>query len=286
MTIILPDGLIQATTSYINGCITRLSAMNIHPRLAIFLVGTDDSSRSYVAAKKRNAEKIGIHIDVHQYDPSVSEQFLCAQLDTAAANSQIHGMMVEMPLPNHFRLERVLSHIPFYKDVDGQTAENLGRIAMNLEYTAICPATPQACIDLCQLALPLAGKLVCVIGRGLTVGRPLHSMLINRDATVIVCHSKTRELSSQLRAADVIISATGVHGIVNQTNVRNGQLVIDAGISYVGDDVYGDVLHDEIKGLVDYYTPVPGGVGRLTSWYIFKNLFRAIDMQYGNTDGA
>jgi methylenetetrahydrofolate dehydrogenase (NADP+)/methenyltetrahydrofolate cyclohydrolase len=166
-----------------------------------------------------------------------------------------------------------------HKDVDGLTPLNLGLVASGRESEAIPAATPQACIELAETQGSLVGKKVGVVGRGRTVGRPLASMLINRHATVTVCHTRTRDLREALAHCDVVMVAAGKPGLIRAEHLSTGQIVIDAGINVVTDGLVGDVDAESVRPIAAALTPVPGGVGTLTTAIVFRNLMRAMRLQ-------
>jgi methylenetetrahydrofolate dehydrogenase (NADP+)/methenyltetrahydrofolate cyclohydrolase len=167
------------------------------------------------------------------------------------------------------------------KDVNGLTENNLAKVAAGDERDAILPAAPGACLALAQSEIEIEGRLVAVVSRGRTVGRPLAHMLTNRGATVIHCHSRTENLAALTSQCDILFSATGRRNLIGRNHVRHGQVLVDAGTNYSCGKVCGDVDAEAIRNIVRAYTPVPGGVGPLTSIHLFRTLIRALDLQAG-----
>lgn len=255
-----------------------LAADGRNPRLAVVVASDDPAVAKYAEAKGRSAEKLGITLDLVVFDPALGQTALEDQIGSLSANPDIHGILLELPVAKGLDAEAAIARIDPRKDVDGLTAVNLGLIAAGREAAAIAPATPLACIQLAESAMPLSGKRVVVVGRGRSVGRALIPMLINRDATVTVCHTKTPSLAEAIAPADIVFVAAGRARLVGPDVLKPHQVVIDAGINVEGDAVVGDVdpaAADAVAAL----TPVPGGVGPLTSTLIFTNLIRAIDLQ-------
>ena len=257
---------------------SRVSA-GVQPLLVVVVATDDAAAIHYAETKRRTADKLGIAIDLVRFDPTLGQAALETQISQLSGEDRVHGVLVELPLDPQLDAEAAIAQIDPRKDVDGLTPANLGLIALGREDEAICPATPRACLQLAESATALAGKRVAVVGRGRSVGRALIPMLINRDATVTVCHSKTTGLAATLAPCDVVFVAAGRPGLIGADHLRSGQIVIDAGISVVDQLVVGDVDGDAARSLTAAFTPVPGGVGPLTSSLIFANLMRAMTLQ-------
>ncbi|HET8727172.1 MAG TPA: bifunctional 5,10-methylenetetrahydrofolate dehydrogenase/5,10-methenyltetrahydrofolate cyclohydrolase, partial [Alphaproteobacteria bacterium] len=229
----------------------------------------------------RTADKLGIRLRLERVDPGQGQDALDALIDRLSADPATHGILLELPLDKRLDGEAAIRRIAPEKDVDGLTPANLGLIAAGREALAIAPATPLACIRLAESATSLRGKRVAVVGRGRSVGRALIPMLINRDATVTVCHTKTPDLAAAIAPCEVVFVACGAPGLVTGDKLQPGQIVVDAGISVVDGKVVGDVDMESATAKVSALTPVPGGVGPLTSTLIFHNLMKAIALQRG-----
>jgi methylenetetrahydrofolate dehydrogenase (NADP+)/methenyltetrahydrofolate cyclohydrolase len=270
--------LAEAERAAIADRAATLSAAGRTPRLAVVVASDDPAVAKYAEAKGRSAAKLGIALDLIAFDPAEGQQALEARLAALSADPSVHGLLLELPIAKGLDAEAAIARIDPKKDVDGLTAANLGLIAAGREADAIAPATPLACIRLAEAATPLAGKRVAVVGRGRSVGRALIPMLINRDATVTVCHTKTPSLAEAIAPAEVVFVAAGRARLVGPDMLKPGQVVVDAGINVEGDGVVGDV-DPAAAEVVAALTPVPGGVGPLTATLIFANLMRAIDLQ-------
>lgn len=276
---ISPLPLVEAATARITEKVAEARARGVEPTMAVIVANDDPAVLSYAQAKKRNADKLGIAYRLIQLPADVTQAALNRCVADLSADASVHGVLLELPVRDGLDGDLALAYLNPAKDIDGLVPHNMGMLASGQEDGAIQPATPQACILLAETQGGLAGKRVAVIGRGRTVGRPLASMLINRHATVTVCHSKTPDLAAALRDCDVVFVAIGRAGFLKAAHVRAGQVVIDAGISVVEGKVRGDVDAASVAPVVAAYSPVPGGVGRLTSSLIFQNLMKAIDLQ-------
>lgn len=258
--------------------VLRWQQKAIHPRLAVVLASNDPASVEYARSKQKTALTLGIDLPLHDLGAAATQVELEGMLNELSADPKVHGILLEFPLAPGLDGEAALACIDPLKDVDGLTLTNLGRVAAGQEHSALTAATPQACIELAETQGPLAGKRVAVIGRGKTVGRPLLNMLVNRHATVTVCHSQTRDLAAAVRDCEIVFVAIGKAQAIGNEVLRAGQIVIDAGINVVGEKIVGDVAQSADSGLAAW-TPVPGGVGPVTSAIIFRNLLRALTLQ-------
>ena len=263
----------------------RLAADGSTPRLAVLVASADPSSSSYAQAKARTAEKLGVTLMAVEVDPAQGQAAFEHRVADLSDEPTIHGIVLDLPVDPRLDAEPAIACIDRRKDVDGLTAVNLGLLAMGREDEALCPATPLACIRLAEEAVPLAGRRVTVVGRGRTVGRGLIPMLVNRHATVTVCHSRTADLAAATRSAEILFVAAGRPGLIRAEHTSPGQVVVDAGITVLDGKLAGDVDAASVSEAVSLLTPVPGGVGPLTSTLIFANLLRAMALQ-GFGDGA
>ena len=260
---------------------TLSSTKGIQPKLAVVLVGDDEASRVYAQAKEKVGDKMGIKVELHVRPASTSEADVLKLVDDLNADSAVHGILVELPLPKSIQKENVMNRINPLKDVDGVHPVNRGYLMGGQEHLALVPATPLACVELIQRSgLELKGKRVTLVGRGDTVGRPLASLLIKRDATITVCHTKTVDLGATVKPAEIVVAAAGFPKLVTADMVSPGQTVIDAGINQLEDgNLCGDVDTEAVSQIVRAITPVPGGVGSLTTTVIMQNLLKAITLQ-------
>jgi len=262
---------------------TLTSTKGIQPKLAVVLVGDDEASRVYAQSKEKVGEKMGIKVELHVRPSTTSEAEVIKLVDDLNADKNVHGILVELPLPKTIQKENVMNRIDPKKDVDGVHPVNRGYLLGGQEHLALVPATPLACIELIQRSgLELKGKRVTLVGRGDTVGRPLASLLITkgRDATVTICHTRTVDLAATVRSAEIVVAAAGSPKLVTADMVAPGQTVIDAGINQLEDgSLCGDVDTEPVSQIVRAITPVPGGVGSLTTTVIMQNLLKAIELQ-------
>jgi methylenetetrahydrofolate dehydrogenase (NADP+) / methenyltetrahydrofolate cyclohydrolase len=248
------------------------------PKLVIIQIGNDERSTVYINQKKKFGERIGLPVIVHNFDTSVSEDELLVSIDQYNGDKTVGGVIVQMPIPQNLNRRKILDAIHFEKDVDGLGSRQSGLFYCR-EKSAIMPATARGVLMLFDYyKIPLEGKDVCIVGRSGLVGRPLMQACLSRNATVTICHSKTRSLKEKTKNADILIVAIGKAGFINSDYVSKGQVVIDVGINSSGPPdkkLRGDVDADSVKGIVSALSPVPGGVGPLTVTALFQNVVEA-----------
>lgn len=240
--------------------------------LSIILIGNNPASNVYVSRKVEFGEKNGVDVKVVRLDEKVSEEEIVAEIEKNNSDKSIDGIIVQLPIPENLNKERIINSISTEKDVDGLTAKNLWRL-MN-DGSGIIPATARA-VDLIldENSIDVSGKHIVIVGDSILVGKPMAIHFLNRDATVTICHDKTRNLPEFTKQADILIIAVGKPNLINNFHVSDGQVVIDVGISRLDDGkVVGDVDFDSVKDIVSAITPVPGGVGPLTVFSLFENL--------------
>ena len=242
----------------------KVAQMDIIPHLAVILVGNNSASEIYVRNKKLAAEKVGIKSSIIKLDSNISEDELIAKIDELNNDSDVTGILVQLPLPEHINKNRVITSISPKKDVDGFTPENVGKLAIGIE-PYFYPATPQGIIMLLnKYNVELDGADVVVIGRSNIVGKPMAQMFINNNATVTLCHSHTKNLENKIKTADIVVSAVGKK-IVRCKMDKNNSVIIDVGIFRDSNGkLTGDVDFDLVEPTVKYISPVPGGVGPMT----------------------
>ncbi len=261
--------------------VEEIKSKGVTPKLAVVLVGDDEASVVYARSKEKVGDKLGVKVELTVKPAATSEEEVLALINTLNADESVHGILVELPLPKHIGKEKVMAALDPQKDVDGVHPVNRGYLLGGQEHLALVPATPLACIELMERAgVELRGKRVALVGRGDTVGRPLASLLIKRDATITVCHTKTVDIPAITKAAEIVVVAAGKAGLVNGSMLSPGQVVIDAGINAKDEGgITGDVDFDTAVDVVKAITPVPGGVGSLTTTIIMKNLLKAVKLQ-------
>ncbi|MBQ6474522.1 MAG: bifunctional methylenetetrahydrofolate dehydrogenase/methenyltetrahydrofolate cyclohydrolase FolD [Victivallales bacterium] len=253
----------------------------VPPGLAVILVGDDPASRSYVTAKERTCAELGIRSFDHRLPANTTEEELLALIAECNANPEVHGVLVQLPLPRHISESRVIDSISPDKDVDGFHPVNVGRMVIGEK--AFLPCTPHGVVQLIlRSGIPLEGAHVVVVGRSNIVGKPLANLLIQKaptgNATVTLCHTKTRDLKNFTLQADILIAAVGRPHTITADMVRPGAAVIDVGVNRVDDPsspkgyrLVGDVDFAEVSQIASFITPVPGGVGPITITMLMHN---------------
>jgi len=258
------------------------------PYLAVILVGDNPASASYVRGKTKAAAEVGIASDTLHFDTSISEAELLAEIARLNDDEGVDGILVQLPLPDHIDPSRVLNAIRPDKDVDGFHPINAGRLLLG--EPGFVPATPAGILELLRRSgLETTGKHAVVVGRSNIVGRPLAALLLHRgiDATVTVCHSRTRDLAALTRTADILVAAIGRPRYITADMVREGAVVIDVGINRVDDPSHprgyrlvGDVDFEAVAEKAGWITPVPGGVGPMTIALLLRNTLYAAQRRY------
>ncbi len=247
------------------------------PEIAIVRVGRDPASEFYFNAKIKRAKEFGIEVIATTLEEDAREKEVLECLKGLSNDRGIHGILLESPVPGHLDYKKLVNTIPFQKDIDGATDISLGRL-MSGEETLVA-ATPLAVMEfLGEISLE-SGSLVSIINRTITVGKPLTMLLLNANYTPVVCHSRTKNLKEICRRSDAIVVAAGRPGFLGPEYVNNNSVVVDVGINSENGKIVGDADFESLKGIVKTITPVPGGVGSITSLIIFKNLIQAQDLQ-------
>jgi 5,10-methylene-tetrahydrofolate dehydrogenase/methenyl tetrahydrofolate cyclohydrolase len=274
------DGVAAAVTK-------RLAAGKSKPTLAAVLVGDRVDSQTYVKSKGKACEELGMGSVSHHLPAETTQEDLESLIKTLNADKAINGILVQLPLPSHLNEERVLQLISIEKDVDGFSPINIGRLAQKGREPLFVPCTPFGCIYLLdQAGVKIEGANAVVLGRSNIVGMPAALLLIGRNATVTVCHSRTRDIAAVVRQADILIAAIGKMEFVRGDWIKPGAAVIDVGINSKPDPtkksgyrLVGDVNFEEAKQVAGFITPVPGGVGPMTIAMLMKNTLRAAEIQ-------
>ncbi len=270
--------------------IAALKARGITPGLAVVLVGDDPASRAYVRSKDKKCQSLGLHSVKHELPATTTQEELIALVEQLNADPAIHGILVQSPPPKHIDEAAIVLAIDPAKDVDGFHPVNVAKLALE-DPTGFVPCTPLGCQRLLlEAGIPTAGAHAVVIGRSMIVGKPMALLLLAKgpggDATVTVTHSRTRDLASITRQADIIIAAIGRPEFVKAEHIKPGAVVIDVGINRVeapdtekGYRLVGDVAFDEVAPLCQAITPVPGGVGPMTIAMLMQNTIKACRQQ-------
>ncbi len=261
--------------------LAELEQTGVRLRLVVVTVGEDPASKVYVGHKEKAAHKVGMDFDWIKLDESCSEEALLAKVDELNADPQVTGMIVQLPLPKHIDAARVIKQINPYKDVDGFHAYNVGKMLLSKDFEDLAPCTPKGIITLLDRNnIELEGKNAVVIGRSNIVGKPIAMMLLNRNATVTICHSRTQDLSQFTREADLIVVAVGKAHLLTADMVKEGVVIVDVGMNRLEDGrLVGDVDFDAVKDKASAITPVPGGVGPMTVATLLANTVTAHQKQ-------
>jgi methylenetetrahydrofolate dehydrogenase (NADP+) / methenyltetrahydrofolate cyclohydrolase len=255
--------------------VQNLKKEGVVPGLAVILVGNDDASRTYVANKQKACKELGIYSELITFDSTVTQDILLSKIYELNESKEIHGILVQLPLPDHLDEDEIINAISPMKDVDGFHPINVGKMVIGQD--ALMPCTPSGVIVMLEeKGISLSGKHVVIVGRSNIVGKPLGQMLLNRDATVTYCHSKTRDLASYTNQADILVAAVGRANFITADYVKQGAVVIDVGINRNEEGkLCGDVAYHQVKDMASYITPVPGGVGPMTITMLMYNTAKA-----------
>ncbi len=247
-----------------------LKEMGIEPKLDIILVGFNPASEIYVEKKIRSSGEIGIKAELHKFPKDIKQNELLKMIEKLNSDEGVHGILVQLPLPKHLDEQKVIDTICPEKDVDGLTTYNLGNLFVG--EAIFEPCTPKGIIKMLDYEnIEIDGRNVVVIGRSNIVGKPLSLMFLKRNATVTVCHSKTKDLKGHSKNADILVVAVGKPRFVTGDMVKDEAVVVDVGINRVGKKIIGDVDFDNVEYKVSHITPVPGGVGPLTVAMVLEN---------------
>jgi len=251
-----------------------IESKKISPSLAVILVGNDPASLTYVRNKTKECLEIGISPKDYHLPEDTSEEKLLELIGNLNKDNDIDGILVQLPLPKHINTNKILNAISPYKDVDGFHPENVGKLMIGTPF--IEPCTPKGVIRLLEhYGISVEGKRAVVLGRSNIVGKPMAIMLLHRNATVTICHSKTKDLSEITKQADILVSAIGIPNSVKADMIKKDAVVIDVGINKVEENgkskLVGDVDFENVKEVASYITPVPGGVGPMTRAMLLEN---------------
>ncbi|MGN6575795.1 MAG: bifunctional methylenetetrahydrofolate dehydrogenase/methenyltetrahydrofolate cyclohydrolase [Nocardioides sp.] len=263
--------------------VAKLREQGVLPGLGTVLVGDDPGSRWYVNGKHKDCAEVGINSLRVDLPATASQEEVEAAVDELNANPECTGYIVQLPLPKHMDENAVLGRIDPHKDADGLHPTNLGWLVLGKE--APLPCTPNGIVELLRRHdVPIAGAEVCIVGRGVTVGRPLGLLLTRRseNATVTLCHTGTRDLATHVRQADIVIAAAGVPGIISGDMVKPGAAVLDVGVSRVDGKLAGDVAAD-VSDVAGWVSPNPGGVGPMTRAMLLSNIVGAAEQALAAT---
>ncbi len=252
----------------------KTQSLKVKPGLSVILVGDDPASCVYVKNKERQAENAGFNSKVYRLNKNTGKDELLKLIDTLNNDNSVDGILLQLPLPEHLNPYDFLDKINPIKDVDGFHPVNAGKLLLNEKPYAI-PCTPKGIMAMLnEYNIELEGANAVIVGRSNIVGKPLSMLLLNKNATVTIAHSKTKNLSEITRKADILISATGKTGIITKDMVKHGAIVIDVGISRdINGKLRGDVDFNNVKDVAGFITPVPGGVGPMTIAMLIQNTY-------------
>lgn len=249
--------------------------LGIKPSVALILVGNDPASKVYINSQIKSCNDLGIEAKAYFLEEDITENYMLNLIEKLNNNSEIDGIMLNLPLPKHIDVTKVLNKIKLIKDVDGFKAENLGLLFQNSK-NFISPSTPAGIMEMLKrYKIDLKGKDVVVVGRSNIVGKPMAALILNAHGTVTVCNSYTKNLAEKTKKADILISAVGKPKFITADMVKDGAIVIDVGINRVDGKLVGDVDFENTYGKTLYITPVPGGVGALTVAMLFSNILKS-----------
>ncbi|HSK83426.1 MAG TPA: bifunctional methylenetetrahydrofolate dehydrogenase/methenyltetrahydrofolate cyclohydrolase FolD [Rubrobacter sp.] len=261
--------------------VAALTERGVPVRLDVILVGDDPASITYVASKERDSEEVGIESRVHRFSAGVSQEELSGLVGRLNEDKAVSGFFIQLPLPEGLDSMTLISSITPSKDVDGLSPESAGRLAVGLP--SLLPCTPHGVIQLLKRnGIALSGREAVVVGRSNLVGKPLAQLLLRENATVTLCHSRTRDLPEVTRRADILVVAAGKREMIGAEHVGEGAVVVDVGIHRKQEGLVGDVRFDEVEPMAAWISPVPGGVGPMTRAMLLHNTVMAARMGPGS----
>ncbi|MBP3313967.1 MAG: bifunctional 5,10-methylenetetrahydrofolate dehydrogenase/5,10-methenyltetrahydrofolate cyclohydrolase [Oscillospiraceae bacterium] len=278
MAILSGKPVMESMVAELNARANSLKEKGITPCLAVVRVGNDPAAENYELSIRKRADMVGVMLQSVVLDEDISLSRLTETLDALSAKDEIHGILLYLPLPKALRPyeEEVLSHIAPKKDVDGVTAGSAAAIFTG-NGAGFAPCTAEAAMKLLAFyGVELEGKHACVVGRSGVIGKPVAILLLAQNATISVCHSRTKDLSSLTKTADVLVVAAGKAGLISGAHVKEGAVVVDVGANRVDGKMVGDVLTDEVSPVASV-SPVPGGVGMVTSSVLMEHTIRVAE---------
>jgi len=253
----------------------EIEKLNTKIGFAVIWIGDDPASSIYVNNKIKKCENVGIKTELYHLEDTISEEYVLNLIEELNNRDDIHGILLQSPIPKHIDINKCFNKISPLKDIDGFSRISCGNIFLGNPSFISC--TPKGVMKLLDYYnIDLCGKHVCLINRSNIVGKPLFHLLVDKDATVTMCHSKTVNLSRHTKCADIVISAVGKPGFITEDMIKDDAIVIDVGISRVDGKVVGDVDFDNVSKKVSYITPVPGGVGPMTIAMVLENIVEGV----------
>lgn len=271
MSIVNVKEIVENKKNKLKREILDLRDKGIIPKLAVILANDNDASRIYVSRKRKLCSELGVEETEYIFDEKVTTEDMLKAIDKLNKNSEVDGILVQLPLFKHLDETKILDSILPEKDVDGFSAINVGRLYQGKK--EVVPCTPKGVLTILKELEPnLKGKNAVVVGRSQIVGKPMAALLLNEDMTVTICHSGTTNLPEHTRQADVLVVATGIPHLIKEGMVKEGAIVIDVGMTRVKDKLVGDVDTENVDKKAKFVTPVPGGVGLTTVYSLVENV--------------
>lgn len=245
----------------------------VKPHLAVILVGADPASETYVRFKEKACNQVGFASTVINKPENLTEHEVIKLIDQLNNDDTIHGILLQLPIPKHINSDKVINRIDPKKDVDGFANENVAKLSKNQD--TLVPCTPLGITRLFdEYNIKTEGEHCVIIGRSQIVGKPMAQLMLQRNATVTICHSRTKNIKEITKQADILIAAVGQAHMIDESFVKDGAVVIDVGVSRVDGKLYGDVVFEKVKEKANYITPMPGGVGPMTIACLLENTFK------------
>ncbi|EKE07417.1 MAG: hypothetical protein ACD_18C00090G0002 [uncultured bacterium] len=259
---------------------TKIAQLDFKPKLAVIFVGDDKPSQTYVRRKQEAAKYAGIDFEIYSFPTNIEKEKLVKNIkDIQKKEKNIRGMIVQLPLPEPLFTPEVLDAVNSDIDVDCLTNTNIGKLVMKT--ADFSPPTPQAVLEIFKsINLDVKGKNITIVGAGALVGKPLSIMLLNKQATVTTCNEHTRDLKKILKKSDIIVSAVGKKDLIRKSMLKKNVIIIDTGIAFANNKMYGDVNFEEAVKKAKFITPTPGGVGPITVSLLMKNLLTCSQKKY------
>jgi len=256
----------------------EIENINQKLKLVVIRIGNDEASEIYVNSKKKACLEIGIDCEEIHFDETVTNEIVIKKINELNNNQDVTSILVQLPIPKHLNVHQIINTIDYKKDVDGLTTINIGKL--NNNQNGIIPATPKGIMKLLEYYnIDLESKHVVVVGRSNLVGKPLVPLLLNKNATISVCHSKTNSLHNFTRSADVLICAVGKKELITCDMVKKDVIIVDVGINRVDGKIYGDIDFENVSQISSAITPVPGGVGVMTVTSLLMNIVECYNFQ-------
>ena len=277
MTAKIIDGK-QLSEKFLENIKKKVKDLDKKPGLAIIIVGDNPASQIYVGLKEKKSKELGFYCERHDLSEDISQQELLSKVDELNQKKEVHGIVVQLPLPKYIDEHLIIDSVLPHKDVDGFTPLSLGNLVN--DNNMLVPATARACIELIKsTGVEVKGKNAVIVGRSKIVGKPVSLLLLQDHATVTICHSRTKDLAEHTKNADILVAAVGKPKLIKKNMVKKGAVVIDVGINRTPQGIAGDVDFEVVKEVAGYITPVPGGVGPMTIAMLLDNTLKAMEIR-------